>query len=975
MKVFISSGLAVLGLALIFIFLWSSNSSQETAQTPVNLPWKDEHPSASTSPVVLDSESARSQVSTAFSASGADGSERTAHESVRITVKFADEKKNPLGNVRFFAVLPEIGNTYDSMDFHRTLQGHKPKRLPCWTTTTGKNGEAVLAVPATTSEYWFVGWKEHHAYFMTARSLPEQSPELDLGQHSLADGGGIKFLVRGPSGHPAQGAVVQAWLDFGLPRMDMAPWLLETDELGQVQLLCLPTTSMRVGAVSKPFLTSELMSVSVAPGETRVREIRLHEGGSIRGRVLTADGHPATHARISWHTVTDERKTGFVYEDPWNQLPHPQPNESGEFEIHGLSPTMKYQVTARSAPGVETVSGVLRVSAEVLLRLPPESMITGFLFTPDGKPATGAELHLIPYGASDWKPSSISKLEIEADGAFRKVALSGRYWLAASHASGELFLSDPLSVEDSRDMGNLYLQSGGRLRLQVVSETDKMPVPTAIVRAEDPPLTMEALLEMVHQEKADEQQKRRHWQAEFRETILTSIREEVRMIKPGEFYWSQLPAGKHHFKITADGYAAKFAEIQLFSGQEECRIVELQSASKLLVKVSDSQGRPLSGRLFTLTPHEEAVLLLRDAADVQSTNQRGEVQFTNLRPATYGLYAGAYLWATSGAEPLQVLTLSAGDNATEVILEENVDLSVVVLDANGPVPDATVSATHKDGGQFDFFFRSLYSNQPRTDAQGRIVLSNLRIGENELSISRPHGYAHQQSYEIQGPGQEVTVYLKGFSLQGQLVPKLSRAQVRIVRGPPQRPVQERPVQERSAEAVEDAKDEEGRFAPIDEFLHSWKSSSQVVETSVQADENGVFRCMDLPPGLYTLHAEADGYYQSAAVQADLRQTSAAGLIVPMEAGGRLSLRVSGLPGKFFGELYAQYAGAEGKLEGRQYLIEENGLTEFKAMPPGAYKVQIRRHASASIQVLAELPVDLRAGQQTRLNWEAPLDFR
>jgi hypothetical protein len=133
----------------------------------------------------------------------------------------------------------------------------------------------------------------------------------------------------------------------------------------------------------------------------------------------------------------------------------------------------------------------------------------------------------------------------------------------------------------------------------------------------------------------------------------------------GSYSLTDLPtdAGGTTYTLTATHpkYATKIETVSLNPGETKTKDFELSlKPGGIIVKIQDSEGKPIKGATVTVTPKNGTPL------QPQTTDDNGTATFTGLKPGVYDIR----VTASGFKEVLENLTVNPGENATKTITLE-----------------------------------------------------------------------------------------------------------------------------------------------------------------------------------------------------------------------------------------------------------------------------------------------------------------
>jgi protocatechuate 3,4-dioxygenase beta subunit len=270
--------------------------------------------------------------------------------------------------------------------------------------------------------------------------VPAAVPEVDLGTVRLAAGAAVEGRVVGPRGEPIEGAEV-----FVLDGMaSMAPslrWGLggkaadATSAADGAFRIADRTHGDKVdlGVTRSGFTDGRLVGV-VAPTEEPVT-VTLQPASDLRGRVVDEGGDAVAGASVS---LTVERAGGgFAF---MSMAGSATTGDDGRFTVEDVEPgPVKATVRADGylpleRAGLEVPAGKDLEGLELVVH--PGATVEGMVTTPEGRPAVGAEVHVMAEGEAGARFSGrmSSAAQTDGDGRYRMEGVEpGARTLQASH--------------------------------------------------------------------------------------------------------------------------------------------------------------------------------------------------------------------------------------------------------------------------------------------------------------------------------------------------------------------------------------------------------------------------------------------------------------------------------------------------------------------------------------------------------------
>ncbi|MGQ9591960.1 MAG: carboxypeptidase regulatory-like domain-containing protein, partial [Planctomycetota bacterium] len=617
-------------------------------------------------------------------------------------------------------------------------------------------------------------------------------------------------------------------LDLGLVRVDrgeaISGWVLSENgspiEGARVAVAPGRPNFLNIGTAFNDFLTGRLLAATgptglfrlggLVPGEYQViATARGHAPGSVRG--ARAGGEPLTirlapGARISGRVVALGTGAPIAGARVRAGEVRATADEDGRFELDGVAPRERWReiFSFPGAPERSEPANAVRIEAaapgyldaresydlslgrEIAIVLAPAPEIRGTVLDPDGKPAPGSLVRLVP-----WVPERMPAfLDFVGDGSiFLAVSvtdLEGRfrlsgfrggragqlYRVAADHVLYARSFSEPFRLEgrteeagravgvelvqppegmdgsDARPAGRpgaeVVVRLEPRAQIHGVVADSKGPVPAAAIRLsrqpESPDPNVErgfAFLDMLGLPKGGR--------------VVYTNRE-------GRFSHDGLRPGRYVVACEVAGFIdppAQTAEIA--AGEVKELNFTVEAGGEIRGVVADPAGAPVAGAQIRCLREPgagdeegrrvlEAQRFLGGAYRTARSGPEGEFAVVGLPPGLYAISAekpGYARGEVSGAAP--------GEAEIRLVLVPAGSIAVAVADAasGAPIPRFSVSIRRKDGGARPDASFGLPLDA--SDPYGRFVRDGLEPGAYDVEVSAP-GYASASAPADVAPG-------------------------------------------------------------------------------------------------------------------------------------------------------------------------------------------------------------------------------
>lgn len=617
-------------------------------------------------------------------------------------------------------------------------------------------------------------------------------------------------------------------LDLGLVRIDrgeaISGWVLSEDgspiEGARVAVAPGQPNFLNIGTALNDFLTGRLVAATgptglfrlggLLPGEYQViATARGHAPGSARG--VRPGGEPLTirlapGARISGRVVALRTRAPIAGARVRAGDVRAATDEEGRFELDGVAPRERWNeiFSFPGAPGRSEPANAVRIEAaapgyldaresydlslgrEIEIVLAPAPEIRGTVLDPDGKPAPGSLVRLVPW-VPDRMPAfldfvgdgsiflAVSVTDLE--GRFRLSGFRGGsaerlYRVAADHVLYARSFSEPFRLEgkaegDGKAVGvelvrppegmdgsdaqpagapgaEVVVRLEPRARIQGAVADSKGPVLAAAVRVSRRPESADsdvqrglAFLDMLGLPKGGK--------------VVYTNRE-------GRFSHDGLRPGRYDVACEVAGFIDPPAQtVEVAAGEVKELNFTVEAGGEIRGVVVDPAGAPLAGAQVRCLREPgagdeegrrviEAQRFLGGAYRTARSGPEGEFAVGGLPPGLYAISAEKPGYARS-----EVSGAAPGEAEVRLVLVPAGSIAVTVADAasGAPIPRFSVSIRRKGGGgRLDLPFGLAID---ASDPYGRFVRDGLEPGAYDVEVSAP-GYASASDSAEVAPG-------------------------------------------------------------------------------------------------------------------------------------------------------------------------------------------------------------------------------
>jgi len=464
-----------------------------------------------------------------------------------------------------------------------------------------------------------------------------------------------------------------------------------------------PGTGYIVEATLQSFAPATLAGITVHAEEpTKIRDLRMVTGATIRGTVLDANGLPIAGARVL--AVVQKVLGTNIFDTPGD---HATTDGSGYYEIRHVPPGVRTVYAGARGYGTVAVPDVTledQVDVEnVDFRLPEGGRITGYVYEVDTSvPIEGARINAVPVKRTD--PTRAST-RTDANGFFELVDLSDSAFRITVRKEGYV----PPGFRSARHGAELefFMERNGGVRGVVVDAASGAPIPSFRIRyGEDRGGKITGPGR--HREFEDEN---------------------------GAFEVFDLNPNRWIFEAWADGYAfAKSEPIEIEKGQwREGVVLQLERGAEVRGRVvSALDGSPIGAATVSVRPDNNLPALILEQLNPAYLRQArtasdGGFVVTGVGSETMRVDVEHPRYLPSQREGVEVPRTGTVDVGA-IRLAEGGIIEGTVRRSNGtPVRRATILLDQDDGD---------YRYRVRSKADGGYRFDKVPAGVYTLRIER-----------------------------------------------------------------------------------------------------------------------------------------------------------------------------------------------------------------------------------------------
>lgn len=457
-----------------------------------------------------------------------------------------------------------------------------------------------------------------------------------------------------------------------------------TDGAGEFDLEDVPPGPLRLSVAAEGWKPKELEGLEVGPGESiRDLEIVLERGAAIAGRVLDAQGRPASEAFLA-------------VQDPGGRTNvSAQTDGDGRYRLEGVEPGLRQVEVRWSGRNLTRELEVAPGENYLDLRFEGGTQVSGRVIDSAGSPIAGAQVALVsPAGLMRMAAST----ETVADGTFRLAdVLDGSYQLRAEAQGYATSVSDRTVEVAGAPVSGLEVQlsAGATLRGRLIG-----------LQAEEAAGAQISAVLMT----------KRLFAAGI---VRSDGSYEIKGLAPGDWMVSALAGGS--------GRTAQ-EPIAIGGGAtEELLDLEFKAGLRLTGTVLRG-GQPVAGIHVSVHPLEAG------SGGMATTDHEGRFEFTGLDPGPHQISVAL----TSGSSQSETITLATDD---DVLIEIDTSrLAGHVIDASTaqPIAGAAVSLELLDRAAGDDV--PVLGSGEATDSTGFFRIEEAAGGSYRLRAEKD-GYA------------------------------------------------------------------------------------------------------------------------------------------------------------------------------------------------------------------------------------------
>ena len=543
--------------------------------------------------------------------------------------------------------------------------------------------------------------------------IPEQEPQVDLGEVRLQPGAAIEGIVTDPRGRPVE----RAWVmlrPFDPEGFMMAETAfhgrppIQTGSDGRFRIADLPLGIRFNLRVHHAELLPEEVNGIEAP-TTRPLRIQLSLPRSLAGRVIDAQGEPIANASVTQMESTSAPDGSNVMQSLGDQV---RTDEEGRFVLSRVKPgTMQLRVSAfgyrsRDAQRIRVPEEGEAAPVEIILE--PGTSLQGQVLDSQGQPVPGASVHA-------WGPAREGQTFVNASASTDE---EGRYELVdlepGPHEIEAFVFGEgrraraAVEIQPGRNRLDLRLPGGVEVSGRVV-DSQGAPVPAAS-------LSLAPV--------------QRNGSATGAQGLSSA---------DGSFVLADIPDGEYRLTASRQGFAASILPEVRVAGAP-VNGLELRLAP----------GAVIRGRILGLAPEDGRRAMIMAFSEQIGAHLRGSVapdgsyRVPDVAPGDWHVIA--HISPQSSVEGRAQVAEGEEEVVLDLEIPTGFSLSGRVLRDSSPLPGARVVATQDD-------------QRPHlgvTGDDGTFRIEHVPAGSYKLLVVLSTGVALSRTIEINGD-QEITL--------------------------------------------------------------------------------------------------------------------------------------------------------------------------------------------------------------------------